>query len=203
MYIVTFEMKAKLRNVVVRIKSHNKTNMDAFTFTATVASKGYHIYKTTSWINAKDGDKATVELETTASSSETDPYACAIRIKNKYFSNLKTVGPIPRKISQHVHYFIKAESGKINWNVKSLTYRPSPILSGGLEIPLQLTFLSWQREILDFMNIFINSLFYDWNYTGIVNPEEDEENDTENTDDENFGRTSSNSNKCDNVIVLD
>ena len=53
------------------------------------------------------------------------------------------------------------------------------------------------------MNIFINSLFYDWNYTGIVNPEEDEENDTENTDDENFGRTSSNSNKCDDVIVLD
>ena len=102
--MVTFEMKAKLRNVVVRIKSteysHNKTNMGAFTFTATVASKGYHVYKTTSWINAKDGDKATVELETTASSSETDPYACVIRTKNKHFSNLITVGPIPCKISQ-------------------------------------------------------------------------------------------------------
>ena len=41
-------MKGKLENVVVRIKSteypHNKTNMDAFTFTATVASRGYHVY---------------------------------------------------------------------------------------------------------------------------------------------------------------
>ena len=45
-------MKGKLRNVVVRIKStdysYNKTNMDAFTFTATVASRGYHVYKITS-----------------------------------------------------------------------------------------------------------------------------------------------------------
>ena len=50
--IIAFEMKGKLRNVVARIKSteysHNKTNMDAFTFTATVASRGYYVYKTTS-----------------------------------------------------------------------------------------------------------------------------------------------------------
>ena len=78
-------MKGKLRNVVVRIKSTEysdiKTNMDAFTFTATVTSRGYHVYKTTSWINAKVADKVTVELEATASSLETDPYACVIRIK--------------------------------------------------------------------------------------------------------------------------
>ena len=69
-------MEGKLRNVVVRIKSteysRNKTNMDAFTFTATVVSVGYHVYKTTSWINTKVGDKVTVELKTTASSLETD-----------------------------------------------------------------------------------------------------------------------------------
>ena len=52
------------------------------------------------------------------------------------------------------------------------------------------------------MKAFVNSL-YDWNYTGIVNPEENEENDEENTDDEDFVRTSSNSNNCDYVIVLD
>ena len=83
-YTVTFEMKGKLKNVIT-IKwteySHSTTNMDAFTFTATVASRGYHIYKTTSWINATVGNKVTVELETTASSLETNPYACAIRIK--------------------------------------------------------------------------------------------------------------------------
>ena len=52
------------------------------------------------------------------------------------------------------------------------------------------------------MNALVNSL-YDWNYTGIVNPEENEENDKENTDDEDFVRISSNSNECDDVIVLD
>ena len=52
------------------------------------------------------------------------------------------------------------------------------------------------------MNAFVNSL-YDQNYTGIVNPEENEENGQENIDDEDFVRTSSNSNECDGVIVLD
>ena len=45
-------------------------------------------------------------------------------------------------------------------------------------------------------------LYHDWNYTGIVNPEKNEENDEENTDDEDFVRASSNSNECDDVIVL-
>ena len=52
------------------------------------------------------------------------------------------------------------------------------------------------------MNAFVNSL-YDWNYTGIVNPKENEENNEENADDEDFERTSSNSNEFDDVIVLD
>ena len=38
------------------------------------------------------------------------------------------------------------------------------------------------------MNPFVNSV-YDWNYTGIVNSEENEENDEENTEDEDFVRT--------------
>ena len=155
-------MKGKLRNVVVRIKStvysHSKTNVDDFAFTATVASKGYHVYKTTSWINAKVRDKVTIDLETTASPLETDPYACAIRAKNRYFSNLITVGHVPRDISRHVHFFIKAEGGKVNENVKSLTYRPSPIPSEGLEIPRQLKLLCGQRENLDITNAFVNSL---------------------------------------------
>ena len=52
------------------------------------------------------------------------------------------------------------------------------------------------------MNAFVNRL-YDWNYTGIVNVEENEENYEENTDDEHLVRASSNSNECDDVIVLD
>ena len=51
------------------------------------------------------------------------------------------------------------------------------------------------------MNIFGNSL-YDWNYTGIGNPDENENND-KNADDKNLIRASSNCNKCDDIIVLD
>ena len=60
-------------------------------------------------------------------------------------------------------------------------------------------FACGQRETLDIMNAFVNRL-YDWNYTGIVNAEETDE---ENTDDEDFVRTSSNNNECDDVIILD
>ena len=53
-------MKGKLQIVVVMIKSTenspNKIDMDAFTFTATMALSGYHVYKATSWINTKVGD---------------------------------------------------------------------------------------------------------------------------------------------------
>ena len=55
-----------------------------------------------------------------------------------------------------------------------------------------------QKETLDIMNAFVNSL-YDWNYIGIVNPEENEEND-ENTHDEDFIRTRSNSRECVHVF---
>ena len=52
------------------------------------------------------------------------------------------------------------------------------------------------------MNSFANSLC-DWNYTAIVNTEKKEKNDGENTDDKDFLRTKSNSNKCDEVIASD
>ena len=48
------------------------------------------------------------------------------------------------------------------------------------------------------MNAFVSS-HYDWNYTGLFIPEENDEN----TDDEDFIRTNSNSNDCDDAILLD
>ena len=101
-----------------------------------LASRCYHVYKTASWINTKVGDKVTVELETTPLSLESDPYACAIRIRKKYFSNSITVGHIPREISRHVQFFIKIKGKRVNGYVKSLTFRPSSIPSGSLETPL-------------------------------------------------------------------
>ena len=69
-------------------------------------------------------------------------------------------------------------------------------------MPLLLTFSCGQRETLDIMNGFVKSL-YDWNYTGTVNPEQNQENDEENAGDEDLVRTNSSSNECDDVIFLD
>ena len=85
---------------------------------------------------------------------EVDPYACSIKIKNCFFDSLIAVRHIPREISRHLHFFIKNEDGKVIGHVKSLTFRPSPIPSGGLEIPLQLTFTRDFKLTLDLMNGF-------------------------------------------------
>ena len=71
----------------------------AYSFTAKVASRGYHVYKNTSWTNAKVGEKVRVKMETKKSSLEVDPYACAIKIKNRFFDSLITIRHISREIS--------------------------------------------------------------------------------------------------------
>ena len=153
----------------------------AYSFTATVASRGCHVCKNTSWTNAKVGEKVTVEMETKIFSLEVDPYTCVIKIKNRFFDSLITVRHIPREISRHVHLFIKTEVGKVISHVKILTYRPSPIPSGEFEIPLQLTFTCEDKLTLDLMNGFLKSL-YDWNYTGLVQDNNDEDDDEEKSD---------------------
>ena len=120
-------------------------------------------------------------METGKASLEVNPYACVSKIKNCFFGSLKTVVHIPREISQHVHFFIKTEGGKIIGHVKSLTYRPSPIPSGSLEILLQLTFTCGNKLTLDLMNGFGKSL-YDWNYIGLVQDNNDEDDDEEESD---------------------
>ena len=50
-----------------------------------------------------------------------------------------------REISCHVYYLIKREGGFVNDSVISSKYRPSPIPSSGLEIPLLLKF-SWPEQ---------------------------------------------------------
>ena len=128
----------------------HKTNTDAFNFTAAVASRGYHVFKTTStsWINAKVGDKVTVELEMTGSSLENRSNACAIRTKKKYFSNLTTIGRIPKWNFTACSLFRQDRRRKL-----------MGMPSGGLEISLQLLFSNEQRENLDIMNALVNSLY--------------------------------------------
>ena len=77
-----------------------------------------------------------------------DPYACAVKAKEKSFNVWKTVGHVPREILRYIYFFIKKENGKITGNVKSLNCKPPPIPFGRLEIPLQLTYscpVEWVR----------------------------------------------------------
>ena len=108
-----------------------------------------------------------------------DQYECAIRAKDKFFDGWKTVGHIPREISRHVYYFIKTEGGSVTGTVISTKHRPSPIPSGGLEIPLLLKFSCSQQKTFEKMKTFIQTL-YDYNFTGTVKEEDssDEEDET-------------------------
>ena len=69
-----------------------------------------------------------------------------VRAKDKFFDGWKTVGHIPREIFRHVYHFIKTEGGSVTGTVISTKYRPSPIPSGGLEIPLLLKFSCSQQK---------------------------------------------------------
>ena len=51
--------------------------MVLFCFKAVIASRGYHVYKETTWSDAKVGDEVKVELETNPNSTAINPYACA------------------------------------------------------------------------------------------------------------------------------
>ena len=92
-----------------------------YSFQCVIASRGYHVYKETSWSDATIGEDVKVELETNKRSIETDPYSCAIKAKHKYFIGWKTVGHIPREISRYVYFFIKEEGGKVIGTLKSLS----------------------------------------------------------------------------------
>ena len=114
--------------------------MSTYHFQATIASRWYHVYTEPTLLNAKVNKKVKIEIETNQSLIAIDPYSFAVKAKEKYFDGWKTVGHNPREISWYIYFFIKKENRKITGNIKSLNYKLSPIPSGGLEMPLQLTF---------------------------------------------------------------
>ena len=108
-----------------------------FSFQTKVASRGFHIYKNATWENVNIDQEISVQLETNEDSKMIDPYCCAI--KTMVSGKLETVGHIPREVSRHTYFYIK-KGGRIDGSVLSTRYRPSPIPSGGLEVPLIMTF---------------------------------------------------------------
>ena len=129
-----------------------------------IASRGYHVYRNSTWQNGKSGDKVKVEIETNKSSKSIDPYTCAIKIKHKCFETWVTVGHIPMEISRLCYFFLK-EGGNITGHLICTNYKVSPIPAGGLEVPLLLTFSVKSERIFELMKSFVNDL-YGYDSTG-------------------------------------
>ena len=105
-----------------------------YCFEVIIPSRGFHVYKETTWSNAKVGDEVKVEVD---------------------FSGWKTVSHIPREISQYVFFFIKQEDGRFYGKLKSLKYKRSLIPLGGLEVSLLLKFESQVKWVTDTMEDFV------------------------------------------------
>ena len=100
-----------------------------------------------------------IELDTKKESLDIDTYACAVKIKTKYFQDLINFGHLPREIYRHVHFFIKTESGNVHGYIESLVYRASPIPVDGLEILLRLTFSCPKEDTMNLMKDFLITLY--------------------------------------------
>ena len=145
-----------------------------YSFKVKIPSRGYHVFKETTWNNVKEGGNGRVNLETNKLSKNVDLYACAIRAKNQFFHSWKAVGHIPRELFRHVHYFIKTEGGFVNGSVISTKYCPSPIPSGGLKISLLLKFSCPEQKTFEKIKNFVDSL-YDYEYSGVNGEESSDE----------------------------
>lgn len=95
-----------ITTTVKRIKMAQAT---IYSFEAKIASSGYHVYNNTTGVDAKEDGEIQVEIKTNKDSIKVNPYACAIRVKSKYFDVAKTVGYISTEISRHIYFFIKKE----------------------------------------------------------------------------------------------
>ena len=145
-----------------------------YSFESIVACRGYHIYKDTTWQKTRVGEIVKVEVETNQNSTQIDPYACAIKVKNVFYDVWDTVGHIPREISRHTYFFLTEEGGQVCGTVMSVVYRSSPIPGGGLEIPLNLTFKCNEATTVIKMKNFVREM-YDYNY--LEKMDDDDEDD--------------------------
>ena len=68
-------------------------------FQTKVASRGFHIYKNTTWKSVNIGQEISVSLETNEDYKKIDPYGFAII--TMVSGRSETVGHIPREVSMH------------------------------------------------------------------------------------------------------
>ena len=56
-----------------------------YCFEAIIASRGFHVYKETTWSNAKVGDEVKVELRRNLKSIAHDSFSYAVKAEHEYF----------------------------------------------------------------------------------------------------------------------
>ena len=146
------------------IREEFQTFKIVYSFQATAAARGYHVYINTTWDQAKVGGKVLVEIESDKKSKEIDPYCCSIRTSVN--QQIKT--------DLRVYFFLKDEHGHIDGTVKSIDYRPSPIPAEWLGISFTLNFKSPHYITHTKMKEFMSAL-YSFDYNG---NKEDERNES-------------------------
>ena len=77
----------------------------SFSFQTKVASRGFHIYKNTTWKNDNMGQESSIQLEKNENSKKIDLYCCAI--KTMVSGKLETVGHMLREVSRHTYFTLK------------------------------------------------------------------------------------------------
>ena len=88
------------------------------------------------------------------------------------------------EVSRYVYFFIREENGKVFGTLKLLKYRVSSIPSGGLEVPLLLTFSCKDKWIIDTMDEFVDNS-YSFEYSGNLHSTDDT-NDSDDEEDNDY-----------------
>ena len=104
-------------------------------FERNIASRGWHVYEKALWQNLHRGEKLEAKKENNEEATKTDPYAIVWTVKRKDKFVPVVVGHIPREISRFTKFYLNYV-GRIEARVFFSQYKPSPIPSGGTEIPL-------------------------------------------------------------------
>ena len=108
-------------------------------FSAEIGSRGYHVYKDSSWKSIYVNQLVAVQKETDNKSLQIDPYCCRITIIRADKIGPVTVGHIPREISRFVYFFLH-EGDAVSGTVVDTRSCVFPIPEGGLEIKWLLHF---------------------------------------------------------------
>ena len=154
-------------------------------FSAEVGSRGYHVYRNTSWNQIYLNQAVVVHKEKNIVSLQIDPCCCAITITHVDKIGPVTVGHIPREVSRFAYFFLH-EQGAISGTVVDTEPRMSPIPEGGLEIKLLLNFTHPVERILNRMKELVVKQLSRLEDTFQLSSEDEEDENEDNTYDDNI-----------------